>query len=338
MGTGWNSRAGNKTKGLMLFLQLLLLAVLEVLFVAGNQGMELEEITLEQALSIREQRALSRRNFMTRLGVAGAAAGVGLLSACSGSGNGTSPVMAAAPSETDVLNFALNLEFLEATFYSFVTQGTDLPSSLTAGSGAVTGMPSAKIEFPNQQITDIFNEIFFNEMSHVMDLQSLIGSSHIARPALNLAAAGAVSAGNVITIARQFEDVGTTAYAGATGLLTATNLMYASQILAVEAFQAGALRLVTIQQAVTFAPADSMDVLAADPGAQVLATQGPTATGGGFFATSGVANASTAVPQGVAFTRNTSQVLQIVYGTPGQTGVSKGGFFPSGLNGNITTS
>jgi Ferritin-like domain len=309
--------------------------------VARSQGMqELEEITLEQALSIREERALSRRNFMTRLGVAGAAAGVGLLSACSGSGNGTGtpPVMAAAPSETDVLNFALNLEFLEATFYSFVTQGTDLPSSLTAGSGAVTGMPSAKIELPNQQITDILNEIFFNEMSHVMDLQSLIGSAHIARPALNLAAAGAVTAANVITIARQFEDVGTTAYAGATGLLTATNLMYASQILAVEAFQAGALRLVTIQQNVPFAAADAFDIPAADPGAQVLATQGPTPTGGGFFATSGVANASMAVPQGVAFTRNTSQVLQIVYGAAGQTGVSKGGFFPNGLNGNITTS
>jgi hypothetical protein len=36
--------------------------------------------------------------------------------------------------------------------------------------------------------------------------------------------------------------------------------------------------------------------------------------------------------------RNTSQILQIVYGAAGQTGGSKGGFFPNGLNGNITTS
>lgn len=304
----------------------------------ANNTQKLEQITLEEALSLREQRALSRRNFMARLGIAGAAAGVGFMSACSSSsGSGSSSVMAAAPSETDVLNFALNLEFLEATFYSYVTQGVDLPSSLTAGSGAVTGAPSGKIAFPTQQITDIFNEIFFNEMSHVADLQSLIGSSHIARPALNLAAAGQVSSENVITIARQFEDVGTTAYAGATGLLTATNLMYASQILAVEGFQAGALRLISIQQGVTFAAADSMDVPTSDPGAQTLATQGPT-TAGGFFATSGTANATASMPAGLAFIRNTSQVLQIVYGAAGQTGVSKGGFFPNGLNGNITTS
>lgn len=294
-----------------------------------------EQITLEQAEALRDHRALNRRKFMAGLGFA--AAGIGLLSGCDDSGSMSSGVMAAGPSETDVLNFALNLEYLEATFYSFATQGTDLPPSLTAGSGAVTGQPSSKIAFPNQQITDIFNEIFFNEMSHVADLQSLIGSGHVARPALNLSAAGAVTPANVITISRQFEDVGTTAYAGASTLLTATNLSFATRVLAVEGFQAGALRLISLQQAVPFAQADSLDVLVGDPGAEVLATQGPTAAGG-FFATSGVANASSAQPQALAFARNTSQVLQIVYGAAGQTGVAKGGFFPNGLNGNITTS
>lgn len=298
------------------------------------------QITVEQAKALREQRAFNRRRFMAGLGLAGAAAGVGLLG-CNGSSSsmssGTGTVMAAGPSEMDVLNFALNLEFLESTFYSFATQGIDLPSSLTTGSGAITGAPTAKIAFPNQQITDIFNEIFFNEMSHVADLQSLIGSGHVTRPALNLAAAGAVSSANIITIARQFEDVGTTAYAGAASLLTGTNLSYAAQILAVEGFQAGALRLISIQQGVPFAAADALDVPTSDPGAEVLATQGPTAAGG-FFATTGTANASATVPQATAFTRSTSQILQIVYGAAGQTGVSKGGFFPNGLNGNITTS
>lgn len=301
---------------------------------------ELELITVEQAKAISTQRALNRRKFMAGLGLAGAAAGIGVLSGCnggSGMSSGTTSVMAAGPSETDVLNFALNLEFLEATFYSYATQGVDLPSALTTGSGAITGAPTAKIAFPNQQITDIFNEIFFNEMSHVADLQGIIGSGHVTRPALNLAAAGAVTSGNIITIARQFEDVGTTAYAGAVSLLTGTNLAYAAQILAVEGFQAGALRLITIQQGVPFAAADSLDVLTGDPGAEVLATQGPTAAGG-FFATSGTATATAAVPQATAFTRSTSQILQIVYGAAGQTGVSKGGFFPNGLNGNITTS
>jgi Ferritin-like domain len=298
----------------------------------------LDQITVEQAKAIRSERVLNRRRFMTGLSLAGAAGGVALLGGCSSSNvGGSSSAMAAGPSETDVLNFALNLEYLEATFYSFVTQGIDLPSSLIAGSGAITGAPIAKIAFPDQQITDIFNEIFFNEMSHVADLQSLIGSGYVARPALNLSAAGAVTSANVITIARQFEDVGTTAYAGATPLLTSMNLAYATQILAVEGFQAGALRLIAIQQSAPFASADSLDVPTADPGAEILATQGPTAAGG-FFATSGTATATATVPLAVAFTRNTSQVLQIVYGAAGMTGVSKGGFFPDGLNGNIKTS
>lgn len=306
---------------------------------SNKTAQALEQITVEQAKNISAQRAFNRRSFMSALGLVGAAAGAGLLDGCDNTGNTTAPtsVIAAGPSETDILNFALNLEYLEATFYSFATQGADLPSSLTTGSGVITGAPSAKIAFPNQQITDIFNEIFFNEMSHVADLQSLIGSGHVARPALNLSAAGAVTSENIITIARQFEDVGTTAYAGATSLLTGMNLAYAAQILAVEGFQAGALRLIAIQQSAPFAAADSLDVPTADPGAQILANQGPSAAGG-FFATSGTATTSSTVPLAVAFTRNTSQVLQIVYGASGMTGVSKGAFFPQGLNGNITTS
>jgi Ferritin-like domain len=266
---------------------------------------ELELVTVEQAKSIRSQRALNRRRFLTTLGIAGAAiTGGGFLNGCSGST--PSNVMAAGPSEMDVLNFALNLEYLEATFYSFVTQGTDLPSSLTSGSGAITGNPPAKIAFANQQTTDIFNEIFFNEMSHVADLQGLIGTGHVSRPAIHPAAAGSITSGNVLTISRQFEDVGTTAYAGATALLTSTNLAYATQILAVEGFQAGALRLLAIQQSAPFAAADSIDVPTVDPGATVLATQGPTAAGG-FFATSGVSTATASVPLALAFTRNTSQ-------------------------------
>lgn len=295
-----------------------------------------EEITVEQAKALSEQRTWNRRRFITRLGLAGAG-GVALLGGCGSSMNSSGMAMAAGPSETDVLNFALNLEYLEATFYSFATQGTDLPASLTQGSGSITGAPQGSIAFPNQQITDIFNEIFFNEMSHVADLQNLIGSGHVARPALDLSAAGAVTPANIITIARQFEDVGTTAYAGATSLLTGTNLMHAAQILAVEGFQAGALRLIAIQQSAPFAAADSLDVLTGDPGAAVLATQGPTSAGA-YFATSGTATTSASMLPALAFTRDTSQVLQIVYGAAGKTGVSKGGFFPQGLNGNITTS
>jgi hypothetical protein len=304
--------------------------------IAGDM-LGFEQIMLDQAEALRNERALNRRKFMIGLGLAGGAVGAGLLSGCSSGGSSTG-VQASGPSETDILNFALNLEFLEATFYSFATHGKDLPAALIADSGPITGAPASKINFPDQQIEDIFNEIYFNEMSHVADLQSLIGSGHVTRPALNLAAAGAVTGANVITIARQFEDVGTTAYAGAVPQLTGENLSYASRILPVEGFQAGALRLISIQQGVPFAAADSLDVLTGDPGAQVLASDGPTIQGGGFFATVGTETESSTNPPAFAFTRTTSQILQIVYGAAGQVGVSSGGFFPKGLNGNITTS
>lgn len=272
---------------------------------------------------------------MTRMGLAGGAAGVGL-AGCGERSETPSAVVAAGPSEMDVLNFALNLEFLEATIYSFATQGEDLPSGLIAGSGPIAGA-SSKLTFPNQETTDLLNEIYFDEISHIENLQRVLGSNQIARPALNLAAAGQITTANLITILRQFADVGTTAYAGGLPLLTGRNLSLAAQTLAVEGFHAGALRLIAIQQGVPFAPADALDVPTSDPGAQVLAIQGPTLAGG-FFATAGAQTATPNVPPGTAFSRTASQVLQIVYQAAAQTGVSRGGFFPNGLNGNIVTS
>jgi hypothetical protein len=40
--------------------------------------------------------------------------------------------------------------------------------------------------------------------------------------------------------------------------------------------------------------------------------------------------------RGIAFTRTPQQVLQIVYLTP-ETGVSSGGFFPNGVNGDLAS-
>jgi hypothetical protein len=299
--------------------------------------------TVEKLKKISAGRALNRRHFMAALGMTGAAAGAAFLTGCDATT--TSPVVTtASPQQTDVLNFALNLEYLEATFYAFITQGTDLPSSVLAGSGAVTGAPSAKLVFTGTnaaQITDMLNEIYYDEVNHVMDLRSVLGQAAVVRPAINLAAAGAITTANALSIARQFEDVGVTAYAGAAASLTSTNLAYAAQILAVESFHAGALRLTSIQLnaatagSVPYAKADSLDVAPFDPGTAALAAAGPTASGA-FFTTAGATTSTALVPQGFAFTRTTSQVLAIVYANAA-SGTKLGGFFPGGVNGLINS-
>jgi hypothetical protein len=302
---------------------------------------------VETLKKIAAGRATDRRYFLAALGMTGAVAGAALMSGCSTSNTVASSAPTAA--ETNVLNFALNLEYLEATFYSYITQGTDLATALTGGGPAPTGTPG-KLSFTYAnaaQITDLLNEIYFDEINHVTYLRSLLGSAAVPRPAINLAAAGTITASNALSIARLFEDVGVTAYAGAAAALNTSNLTFAGQILAVESFHSGALRLVSIQNAITPTLADSLDVRPFDPGTAALAAAGPTASGG-FFATSGGAIASTNTATGIAYTRNATGVsgalvpgvLAIVYGAPGApaaSGTSQGGFFPSGVNGSINT-
>jgi hypothetical protein len=270
-----------------------------------------DPIKMEQELTLlRYKRALARRNFLKNIGLAGIGITAGaMIEGCS---NSLTNAQAPAIPQTDVLNFALNLEYLEAEFYSVATTGSTLSPSVTGAPSAASG--GAKVTFTDPRVADIAAEIAADEMLHVEYLRTALGGSAVPEPAINLNALGIgfASQAQFLTLARAFEDTGVSAYAGAATLLSGNNLQAAAQILATEAYHAGNIRLYVVEDAITVPPLDSLDV---------------PPTEQHFFPTDSNA---------LAIKRTTSQVLAIVYAnsTPG---TKSGGFFPSGVNGNINT-
>lgn len=267
----------------------------------------------EQELNlIRYKRAFARRNFIKNVGLAGAGIAAGaVIQGCSDNSTSTNPKAQSIP-ETDVLNFALNLEYLEAEFYSVAVTGNTLSSSVTGGTSTATG--GAKVTFSDSRIADIANEIYNDEVLHVKYLRTALGGVAVAEPPINLNALGIGfgSQAEFLTLARAFEDTGVSAYAGAATLLTGNNLQAAAQILATEAYHAGNIRLNVVQQGITVTATDSLDVVPDEMH---------------FFTVD--ANA-------LAIKRTPSQVLAIVYANA-TAGTASGGFYPNGMNGNIKT-
>jgi hypothetical protein len=288
---------------------------------------ETEILTPEQELNrISYFRALNRRRFLTGIGAAGAAAGAAMVLGCAnGSSTGINavpPVAAGTPQPADVLNFALNLEYLEASFYLYATTGSGL-SAADMGSGAGTVSGGAMVTDFTPTLKVIAEQIASDEQTHVELLRSALGSNAVSMPNLNLAALGTVNNMNLfLLVARAFEDTGVSAYLGGAGYLTSStaDLQAAAQILAVEAFHAANIRLNIIQAGPALIAmdkaTDSQDV--------------PTST------TDSATNAPNyfADTNALAIVRTPQQVLNIVYATPG-TGVTSGGFYPNGLNGTI---
>jgi hypothetical protein len=273
--------------------------------------MEAEPTTMVEELKlIRFKRALARRNFIKTAGLAGVGFAAGaMIEGCGGIGSKTS---AQTIPETDVLNFALNLEYLEAEFYSVAVTGSTLSASVTGGASNATG--GKKITFADSRIADIAAEIAADEKAHVQYLRTALGGAAVAEPKINLDALGVGfnADADFLTVSRALEDTGVSAYAGAATLLTGNNLQAAAQILATEAYHAGNIRLNIVQKGIVVTSIGSGDVI---PDEQH------------FFPTDA---------NGLSIKRTTSQVLAIVYGNA-TAGTSSGGFFPNGLNGNIKT-
>ncbi|GAB7190670.1 ferritin-like domain-containing protein [Kineococcus sp. NUM-3379] len=288
-----------------------------------------------------------RRNFLRGAGLMG----LGVLGA-GVAGTATAGASAAADggiSDATVLNFALNLEYLEAEFYSFAAFGHGLNSSLTDGTGTRGGVTGGrKVPFKTRAIRKYAEEIARDEVAHVKFLRTALGGAAVSRPAIDLKqsftaaarAAGLVKANeqfdpyanenNFLLAAFIFEDVGVTAYKGAAPLITnKTYLEAAAGILAVEAYHAATVRASLyardLEKAVR-AISDARDSL---DGSTDL-DQGITTNWGRD------ANIVPTDENGIAFSRTPGQVLNVVYLNPGK--VDRGGFFPNGVNGDVRRS
>lgn len=234
--------------------------------------------------------------------------------------------------EIEVLQFALNLEYLEAEFYTYAQYGVGIenfgigvsglansPNPTTGGTttgGSMVTLSNSLVFTPQ-----IAAQIGTDERDHVVLLRSALGSMAIAKPNINLDALGFgfANENDFLKLARIFEDIGVSAYAGAAGLLSTPSIITtAARILAAEAEHVGSIRTQVARLNVNTAPPlDGADLLPPPSGSQ------------NEYLSINPAN-------GLVATRTPGQVLYLAFGM--QAGVSSGGFFPTGVNGAITTS
>ena len=279
--------------------------------------------------------SINRRHFLrnsglTGLSLAGAAIAADQLGALDHSavarklGLGTTPVEAATLSAADiqVLQFALNIEYAEAEFYSFALTGKSLEANGVDVTGPVgtlgptTG--GAQIDLANVPhvgpLLQVAEQVYQDELNHLALIRSLLGSNTIAKPAIRLDVLGNPGTLPVyLQLARGFSVIAISAYGGSIAQLDSAVLTTVGQIALVEALHGGNIQLLTYLNGFAVPPIDTLDVT-------------PPPSGPTFFDNK----------QGLAVIRTTSQVLQIAY-LNGASGTNAGGFFPNGVNGPVTT-
>ncbi len=266
----------------------------------------------------------NRRSFLKKIGAATAAVGAMSVGAAV-------PATAQTMTEETILNFALNLEYLEAEFYTYALTGSSItnygigidgvanPGNPASGAPAVGGK---KVTFANNLVFTeaIALQIGSDERAHVKLLREALGSKAIAQPNINLNALGLGfgSENEFLTLSRIFEDIGVTAYAGAAGMLTTPFVITtAARILAVESEHVATIRTQIARLNIPSPKLDGVDIVPPPTGAQNQYL-------------------SINVGDGLVSTRTPGQVLYLAYGM--KANAASGGFFPKGVNGGITMS
>jgi hypothetical protein len=225
------------------------------------------DVQVMEAFDARADRRNERREFFkTALNVGGfvvaGAAASGIVASSAEAQTAITP--------NDVLNFALNLEYLEAQFYSYAAFGVGLDESLLTGTrgtrgqvqiGTGAGM-ARRVPFADPVVAAYAREIAADEIAHVRFLRQVLSTDAVAQPTINISAApggafaAAAAAAGVPNFdpygsdlgflygAFLFEDAGVTAYKGAANALINNKVFLenAAGILAVEAYHAAIVR------------------------------------------------------------------------------------------------
>ncbi len=336
----------------------------------GSDGM------LNEVLPAIAERRTSRRRLLSR---AAAAAGIAVGSGLTGSARRGSAQAATLSQkygpkggkikvkDTDILNFALNLEYLEAEFYQRAANnlvlGTEDISGFVGTQGFVTG--GSQVPFTDAVVQQFAQEIAADELAHVRFLRRTLGEKFaVTRPSIDFTA-GFTAVGTSANLpadvldstgvfnpfsgdvpfllgAFLFEDVGVTAYQGAAAyIVDSTYLQKAAGILAVEGYHAAAVRT-TLYRAGIAQTANSVFLDAANKIAAARLTLSQSAdsispTDEGVSYAGPVPNIVPANANGMTYPRSFAAVLNIVYlngfDVIAQSGA--GGFFPNGFNGRI---
>jgi len=255
----------------------------------------------------------SRRDFARKLGFTGAGlAGVAVLGglatrkAFADDGDNDADDKPAA-TDIDILNFALNLEYLEAEFYTIATFGTTIEGAglipASAVSGPTLGPAHTVPNFASSDIAYLASALRDDEQEHVLFLRKALGDAAVPKPTIDLTPLANALANDegFIVAAAELESVGASAYAGAAPMIQSKDVLdAAARIALTEAQHTGAMWTEVVRRGFAVPAVD-----------QKLTSPGPTNP---FFVDK----------SGLTIPRTVQEVLAIV--KP---------LFPNGLNGNI---
>ena len=288
---------------------------------------------------------INRRSLIGKFGATAATVMAAGAAVTSGAALTSLPAEAQGITDVDILNFALNLEYVEAQYYIRAFLGTGLNASDISdptgvgSAGFVLG--GSAVPFKTPAIAAYAEKITIDEVNHVRFLRRVLGNAAVPQPNIDLLnsfnalalAAGLVPNANTqfnpfadevsfLLGAFIFEDVGVTAYAGAAALLVNKDyLSAAASILAIEAYHSGTVRTVLGQLGQQNA-ANAISAVRASLG---------NGKEQGLSSGNLSLNTSPADTDSLAFRRTTTEVLNIVYGGR----VTGGAFLPNQANGTI---